>query len=163
MKKTFYPISFASIVFSSIAFFITAIGLLFLFQSKDIAIFIVCILSAALLFFTFFTKCSFDENSINVPSDFSLTNNKIQYEMNVLYKDILEINLIYSKTDSEGNIPKSIKPQLTLGTPFIEILCKDGTIKMIWVKKYSKNQVKQIIKEITKRCDAKILCDINKI
>lgn len=163
MKKSIRPISILRIIWLAIWIFfiglsISAMILIIVEGEYDLFEIFSLILSIPLCLISLFIFCSdfkkgikFEESSLKVSADVAdkrgLLIRRFQHKLEVNYKDIQKLYLIYSSNDSHD------KPvnHVFVAMPYICMDCKDGSRQLINVYYYNKNQRMRILNEIKLR------------
>ena len=147
-----FPLTFYIIAFSLTGDFVGDIKA-WILLIVAIPLDIIIILEFVLAYATEFI--SFEEDKLYVSEDTAiLCFRKLQYRVEIGYKDINKVGMIVSECDSEG---KSLRGCFT-PMDYLEIESKDGKKSRINVFNYSRKKKEAIINEISRRA---VLSDEN--
>jgi len=160
MKKTkiFFQLNIGWQLFSLFWLILSVLAgyyLVFSFLNKTWFVFLLLIFPFCFVLFTFIRfehhRIVFLNKSISIPDDWLGMRSKIQFKTIIHYDEIEDVRIIWSEENSVNErIPIQMPSSLVL-KPYLEITCKDGKTKRIFVMYFTRKQKIKIIDEIKSR------------
>lgn len=129
--------------------------LVFSFLNKAWFTFLLMMFPFCFVLFTFIRfehhRIVFFNKYISIPDDWLGMRSKIQFTTIIHYDEIEDVRIIWSENNSVNDrIPIQMPSSLIL-KPYIEIMCKDGNTKRIFIMYFTRKQKIKIIDEIKSR------------
>lgn len=161
MKKIiFYRLSIIFIICLTIISLIPLSALyLIIFHKLSVFEYFISILAILLFGYELIRLIKFrivlNENYIYANSDGLLLRERVQYETQINYSDVVNIDVIKSEKNSLGKNIKKRWISSNVKKTYLRFKLKNGNYNYICVSYYSKKQVSKLLNEISKRISYK--------